>query len=99
MPPIKNSWSTGTILASLTSILSLLTVIGSIIWYSARVGYVVDNIPPTISNIKTRQESHDADIAVLKNQMQYTNVRYAEIQLELAKINDKLDGVRVRNGQ
>ena len=80
-------WTTGTILASTTSILSLVAMIGSVIWYSAKLDSIVQYIP----DIQRKQISNTESIIVLQSQQRYTDARYVEIQASLAKIYDKLD--------
>ena len=80
-------WTTGTILASTTSILSLLAMIGSVIWYSAKLDSIVQYIP----DLQRKQISNTESIIVLQSQQRYTDARYVEIQASLAKIYDKLD--------
>lgn len=80
-------WTTGTILASTTSILSLLAMIGSVIWYSAKLDSIVQYIP----DIQRTQVANTESIIVLQQQQRYTDARYVEIQTSLAKINEKLD--------
>ena len=80
-------WTTGTILASTTSIWSLLAMIGSVIWYSAKLDSIVQYIP----DLQRKQISNTESIIVLQSQQRYTDARYVEIQASLAKIYDKLD--------
>lgn len=87
LPSVENSWTTGTILASATSIMSLLAMIGSIIWYSAKLDSVVQYVP----EMQKTQVANTEDILILQQQQRFTDSRYIEIQTQLAKINDKLD--------
>lgn len=83
----QSKWTTGTILASATSILSLLAMIGSVIWYSAKLDSIVQYIP----DLQRNQVANTESIIVLQQQQRYTDARYVEIQASLAKIYDKLD--------
>lgn len=95
IPPVENSWTTGTILASCTSILSLLGMLGSVIWFSSHVNDAVAGIPALVTKTSLTRE----EVTTLKVQQQYTDMRYAEIMTELAKINQKLDEQRDRRSQ
>lgn len=87
LPRVDHSWTTGTIMAAATSAMSMLTMLGTIVWFSAHLDGTVRIIP----DIQKQQIINSESIAVLQSQMNYTNIRYAEIQLALAKINEKLD--------
>lgn len=90
IPHVSNSWTLGTVLASITSLLSLLGMIGTVIWFSSHVNDAVAGIPAT----NDRSLLNAKEITVLKVQQQYTDMRYAEIMTQLAKINQKLDEQR-----
>lgn len=87
IPPVKKEWTVGTVLAALTSILSLLATLCTVIWFAAKLDTVTQHVP----TIQQRQMEQDRAIAVLQDQQHYTDLRYAEIMTQLATINQKLD--------
>lgn len=87
IPPVKKEWTVGTVLAALTSILSLLATLCTVIWFAAKLDTVTQHVP----TIQQRQMEQDRAIAVLQDQQHYTDLRYAEIMAQLATINQKLD--------
>jgi len=89
-PHYTNTWSTGTVLASVTSIMSLLGVIGSIVWFSARVDTTVSIIP----SISKQQEMNTQAIAIETTNQSYTDARYIEIQAQLANIEVQLQAIQ-----
>ena len=89
-PKTENSWTTGTILASLLSGMSLLSMLGSIIWFSSHVNDAIAEIAP----VAKEQQADHSDIVTLKVEQQYTDTRYAEIMVQLGKIDEKLNDSR-----
>jgi hypothetical protein len=87
IPHVRNSWTLGTVLAATTSVMSLLSMLIGGVWFAARLDESTKNIPAIILQVNQRAR----DVAVLQNQQHYTDMRYAEIMTELAKINEKLD--------
>lgn len=87
IPPVKKEWTVGTVLAAITSILSLLATLCTVIWFAAKLDTVTQRVP----TIQQRQQENDRAIAVLQDQQHYTDLRYAEIMTQLAAINQKLD--------
>lgn len=87
IPPVKKEWTVGTVLAAITSILSLLATLCTVIWFAAKLDTVTQHVP----TIQQRQQDQDREIAVLQDQQHYTDIRYAEIMTQLATINQKLD--------
>lgn len=90
LPPVKNVWTIGTILAATTSVVSLLSMLGGGIWFAARISDTTKDIP----QLSSVQRANTLSIAVLQNQQHYTDLRYAEIMTQLAVINQKLDKQR-----
>jgi hypothetical protein len=79
LPPVEKSWTVGTVLAATLSAASLLSMIGSVIWFEAQLNDSTKNIP-----VLLQKESDDAkQIAVLQDQQHYTDERYAEIMAKL----------------
>lgn len=94
LPEVQKTWTVGTILASITSLLSLLSFIGATVWFAAQLDAATKGIPDILSKqaeTTERQNKQAQEIAVLQNQQHYTDVRYAEIMAQLAEINAKLD--------
>lgn len=89
-PHFTNDWTTGTILASVTSIMSLLGMVGSVIWFSARVDATVSVIP----NMAKQQETNTQAIAIEATKQLYTDSRYVEIQTQLANIQVQLQAIQ-----
>lgn len=87
IPPVQNTWTLGTILASVTSITSLLSMLIGGIWLAARLDVATKNIPTILSQQATIQ----TNVAVLQDQQRYTDMRYAEIMVELKEISRKID--------
>lgn len=87
IPPVQNTWTLGTILASVTSITSLLSMLIGGIWLAARLDVATKNIPAILSQQATIQ----TNVAVLQDQQRYTDMRYAEIMVELKEISHKID--------
>lgn len=89
----KNAWTTGTILASGTSIISLLTMVGSIIWFSARADATLSTIP----TLQKQQELNTQAIQGEAIKQSYTDSRYMEIQAQLANIQTQLQAIQRSN--
>ncbi len=87
LPRVKNTWTVGTVLAGLMSAASLFTMLIGGVWFAARIDIATKPVPTML----TLQNLHSQQVAVLQDQQHYTDMRYAEIMLELAKINEKLD--------
>lgn len=87
IPPVRNTWTLGTILASATSITSLLSMLIGGIWLAARLDVATKNIPSIID----RQTITEQNVAVLQDQQKYTDMRYAEILLQLKELSRKID--------
>jgi len=87
LPRVERSWTIGTVLAATCSVVSLLSVLIAITWGYARVTYATDNIP----DMKRKQEANTQDISNLKLQQTYNDAHYAEILLQLSKIDGKVD--------
>lgn len=87
IPNVKKEWTIGTVLAALTSVLSLLATLCTVIWFAAKLDTVTQHVP----TIQQRQQENERSIAVLQDQQHYTDLRYAEIMTQLATINQKLD--------
>lgn len=87
LPHVHNTWTIGTVLAAATSVTSLLSMLIGGVWFAARLDESTKNIPTIV-----RQQGEQAQaIAVLQDQQHYTDMRYAEIMLQLTTINQKLD--------
>lgn len=83
----NNDWSIGAIVAAGMSTLSVLTTLGSVVWFAAKLSYSVSVIPPMQSQVG----ANTRDIAVLQDKQTYSDSRYQEILSQLATINVKLD--------
>lgn len=90
MPEVKREWTIGTVLAAITSTVSLLATVVTVVWFAAKLDTVTQHVP----SIQQRQSEQDRAIAVLQDQQHYTDLRYAEIMTQLAVINQKLDKQR-----
>lgn len=90
LPPVDRSWTVGTVLASVTSVLSLLTMLGSFIWFEARIKYVTDNVP----ELEKQEVLSQQNIAVLQDQQRYADLHYAEIMTKLDRIELTLNKER-----
>lgn len=87
LPIVKREWTIGTVLAALTSTISLLATLVTVVWFAAKLDIVSQRVP----SVQQRQNEQDRAIAVLQDQQHYTDLRYAEIMTQLATINQKLD--------
>lgn len=87
LPHVDKTWTVGTVLASVTSILSLVTMIGSCIWFAAKV----DDATATVPAIQKEEVLTEQNVAVLQDQQKYTDARYIEIMEKLKEIDIKLD--------
>lgn len=90
VPPgrhFSNVWTIGSVCSLLASLGSLLAIVVGGIWFAARLDLSTKEIPELI-RAKNEQAK---EIAVLQDQQRYTDSRYAEIMLQLARINAKLD--------
>ena len=89
----KNAWTTGTLLASGTSIISLLTMVGSIIWFSARADVTLSIVP----SLQKQQELNTQAIQGEAIKQSYTDSRYLEIKTQLANIQTQLQLIQRSN--
>jgi hypothetical protein len=94
LPRIDRSWTIGTVLASLGSLLTIIVVVVTAIRSYDAVSYATQNIPTIQADAKAAHEQQEAirqDVAVLKIQQQNSDGRYAEILSQLANLNIKVD--------
>jgi len=94
LPQVQRTWTVGTVLASITSILSLISLIGGIFWFASQLDSATKGIPDILrkqAEMTEKTNKQAMEIAVLQDQQNYTNTRYAEIMSRLAEINAKLD--------
>lgn len=86
-PTIARTWSLGSIVSAIASVMAVLSVLAGLIWGYAGVTYATQSIP----KIQAQQEANKLDIAVLKTQQANSDARYSEILSQLATMNSKLD--------
>ena len=94
LPHVDRTWTLGTVLAAVGSLLSLVSFIGGMIWFAAELKESTKNIPGILAkqtDLSSVQGKQSQDIAVLQDQQHYTDMRYAEIMSQLAKISEKID--------
>lgn len=94
LPHVEKTWTIGTVLAASLSLVSLLSVLVGIIWGYARVTYATDSIPAMQAEERAQHaasESNRQDISNLKIQQTYNDAHYAEILMQLSKIDAKMD--------
>lgn len=86
----QRHWSVGGIFAAVLSLISLITIIGSIWWFAARISYATDKIP----TFETQQQTNTRDISNLQLQQKFSDSRYTEILTQLRQINRKIEETR-----
>ena len=86
----QNVWTAGSIFASTTSILSLLSMLVGGVWFAARIDLATQEIPSLIRTSNDRA----LRITSLEIKQQYTDARYVEIMAQLTDINRKIDNLR-----
>jgi len=86
LPHVENSWTIGTVLASVGSLCAVISVVVGLIWGYAGVTYATAAIP----ELKTATELDERNIAVLQSQKAETDRRFEEIIQRLGDIQRSL---------
>lgn len=90
----ERTWELSTVLTAGCSIVSLASVLIGITWGYARVSNATDAIPLIQSEARSQHalaETNRQDISNLKIQQTYNDAHYAEILIQLSKIDGKVD--------
>jgi len=95
LPKVEKTWSVGTILASATALITLVTVVGNIWWNTFTIAANARRVP----NIEAKQEQDRSDIRILKSQQLQINNQYIDIKGELKDISNKLDSISRREAK
>lgn len=80
-------WSWEKVIGAFAALLTVLSLLSGAIWTYAGVSYATQTIP----GIKQQQDANTKDIAVLQEARRNSNQQYAEILVQLARLNDKFD--------
>lgn len=94
LPAVEHTWTIGTVLAASMSLVSLLSVLMGMTWGYARVSNATDAIPAIQADARAQHavsEVNRQDISNLKIQQTYNDAHYAEILMQLSKIEGKVD--------
>lgn len=90
----ERTWELSTLLTAGCSIVSLASVLIGVTWGYARVSNATDAIPAIQADARAQHaisEANRQDISNLKIQQTYNDAHYAEILMQLSKIDGKVD--------
>ncbi len=93
-PGIERTWTIGTVIAAIGSVVTVVTVIVGLVWGYAGISYSTQKIPSleqTVAAHAQQQEIDVRDIAVLKSQQANNATQYGQIMAQLGSLGDKLD--------
>lgn len=87
LPHVESTWSIGTVLAAVGSLVTIVVVVVGMIWGYAGISYAAHNIP----QIQNTQDSLKQRVAVIEANAKNGDAKQSEILQQLYRLNDKVD--------
>lgn len=87
LPSVDRTWTIGTVLAAIGSLVTVVVVVVGMIWGYAGISYATSSIP----QIKETQEGLTQRVGVIEANVKNSDAKQTEILQQLYRLNDKID--------
>lgn len=87
LPPVEKTWTIGTVLAAVGSLVTILVVVVGMIWGYAGVTFATSSIP----QLKDSTDKNTQRIVALETNAKNGDEKQNEILQQLYRLNDKVD--------